>query len=78
MQPKIKIKDNQGSIVYSAQRYVATWMGGGLEREWIPVHVWLSHSGFQVALVIKNSPANAGDIRDTGSIPGSGRFPVGR
>ena len=24
----------------------------------------------QVALVIKNSPANAGDIRDTGSIPG--------
>jgi len=26
-----------------------------------------------VALVIKNLPANAGDIRDTGSIPGSGR-----
>ena len=24
----------------------------------------------QVALVIKNSPANAGDIRDGGSIPG--------
>ena len=29
----------------------------------------------QVALVVKNSPANAGDIRGTGSIPGSGRFP---
>ena len=27
---------------------------------------------FQVALVVKNRPANAGDIRDTGSIPGSG------
>ena len=27
----------------------------------------------QVALVVKNSPANAGDIWDTGSIPESGR-----
>ena len=27
----------------------------------------------QVILVVKNSPANAGDIRDAGSIPGSGR-----
>ena len=26
-------------------------------------------------LVVKNSPANAGDIRDTGLIPGLGRFP---
>ena len=32
---------------------------------------------FQVALVAKNLPANAGDIRDTGSIPGSGRSPEG-
>ena len=29
----------------------------------------------QVALVVKNLPANAGDIRDEGSIPGSGRAP---
>ena len=29
----------------------------------------------QVVLVVKNLPANAGDIRDTGSIPGSGRPP---
>ena len=28
-------------------------------------------------LVVKISPANAGDIRDTGSIPGSGRSPGG-
>ena len=27
----------------------------------------------QVALVVKNPPANAGDIRDSGSISGSGR-----
>ena len=31
----------------------------------------------QVVLIVKNPPANAGDVRDTGSIPGSGRFPVG-
>ena len=31
----------------------------------------------QVALVVKNPPANAGDVRDPGSIPGSGRFPRG-
>ena len=31
----------------------------------------------QVALVVKNLPANAGDIRDTGSIPGLGRSPGG-
>ena len=29
----------------------------------------------QVALAIKNPPANAGDGRDAGSIPGSGRSP---
>ena len=29
----------------------------------------------QVVLVIKNPPANAGDIRDLGSISGSGRSP---
>ena len=27
----------------------------------------------QVVLVVKNLPADAGDIRDMGSIPGSGR-----
>ena len=34
-----------------------------------PDLVWAS----QVALVVKNPPANAGDARDLGSIPGSGR-----
>ena len=28
-----------------------------------------------VALVVKNPPANAGDMRDTGSIPGAGSSP---
>ena len=31
----------------------------------------------QVVLVIKNLPANAGDIRDVGLIPRSGRYPGG-
>ena len=31
-----------------------------------------------MALVIKNPPATAGDIRDSSLIPGSGRFPGGR
>ena len=30
---------------------------------------------FQVVLVVKNPPANAGDIRDTDLIPGWGRSP---
>ena len=30
-----------------------------------------------VALVVKNLPANAGDIRDMSLIPGLGRFPGG-
>ena len=28
-----------------------------------------------MALVVKNTPANAGDVRDGGLIPGLGRFP---
>ena len=28
-----------------------------------------------MAVVVKNPPANLGDIRDTGSIPGLGRSP---
>ena len=33
--------------------------------------------GFPGDMVVKNPPANAGDIRDAGSIPGSGRCPGG-
>ena len=37
------------------------------------IFIWAS----QVALVVKNPPVNAGDVRDVGSIPGSGRSPGG-
>ena len=51
--------------------------GGGINGE-IGVDIytilcikWAS----QVALVVKNPPANAGDVRDVGSIPGLGGVP---
>jgi len=36
-------------------------------------HIWAS----QVVLMVKNPPANARDIRDSGSIPELGRSPGG-
>ena len=35
----------------------------------------MSPGASRVVLVVKNHPANAGDIRDVGPIPGLGRFP---
>ena len=41
-------------------------------------HNWTTNTRIsQVALVVKNLPASAGDIRDTGSIPELGRSPEG-
>ena len=34
-----------------------------------------THTHTPTVLVVKNLPASAGDIRDTGSIPGLGRSP---
>ena len=39
--------------------------------------LYLDMQASQVVLVVKNPPANAGDVRDVGSIPGSGRSPRG-
>ena len=50
-----------------------------LSALWHPDVVFGGQSGesqtSQVALVVKNSPASAGDVRDVGSIPGLGRAP---
>ena len=35
------------------------------------------NAAHKVSLVVKNLSASAGDVRDIGSIPGSGRFPGG-
>ena len=43
---------------------------------WIEVGS-ISNGASQLALVVKNPPANAGGIRDTGLIPGLGRSPGG-
>ena len=43
-------------------------------RTWFIVMHWAS----PVALVVKNLPANAGDVRGVDLIPGSGRSPGGR
>ena len=34
----------------------------------------VTHWASQMVLIVKNSAASAGDIRDAGLIPGSGRF----
>jgi len=36
--------------------------------------IWIDNGAFQVVLAVKNPP-NAGDARDSGSVPGSGRSP---
>ena len=38
-------------------------------------HIYIYMMGFPGGSVLKNSPANAGDTGDTGSIPGLGRSP---
>ena len=54
---------------------------GSLDRRWGLALGVQSLGGYnskgtsQVALVVKNLPANAGDIRDMGLIPGLGKSP---
>ena len=53
---------------------------GSTCREWMNNGMFYEHLSCissQVALVVKNPPANAGDIRDAGSILGWGRSPAG-
>ena len=45
-----------------------------LYNKWV---LYNKYSASQVALVVKNLSANAGNVRDSGSIPGSGRSPGG-
>ena len=58
------------SMGFSRQEY---WSGVPLPSP--NLHVMLTL--FKVALVVKNLPAHAGDKRDLGLIPGSGRSPGG-
>ena len=47
--------------------------GKHVEESYIYVYIYIG--AFQAALAVKNPPANAGDIRYSGSISGLGRFP---
>ena len=40
-------------------------------------HVYMKYWTSQVVLVVKNLPTNAGNVRDSDSIPGLGRSPGG-
>ena len=53
------------SLIPGLGRSAAEGIGYPLQYSWSSL----------VALVVKNLPANAGDVRDTGSIPVSGRSP---
>ena len=64
----IELTDNK-VLIYSSGNYIQYPV---INHTYICTHTHV-YGASQVALVVKNSPANAGDIRDTGFIPGLGR-----
>ena len=57
------------------QRMSSIGLSGRGNSEMDLDHTLFRRRAFQVELVVKNLPANAGDARDVGSIPGSERSP---
>jgi len=61
-------------------RFLGPFQCGGIVRG-VPLrifdHQWLHWGASQVALVVKNLPANEGEVKDPGFIPGLGRSPGG-
>ena len=59
-------------VGFSNSYEVIVWANRGwlLQGSWAVISL--------MVLVIKNSPANAGDVREADLIPGSGRFPWSR
>ena len=55
--------------------YLFLLMPMWLARSYISYQEVATFCASQVALVVENLPASAGDARDMGSIPGSGRSP---
>ena len=69
-----------GSNFDSAIFYVYVALGKSINLSGLSLlicKVGLWGYALHVALVVKNPLANAGDVRDMGSIPGSGRSPGG-
>ena len=66
---------NSGSWQWTGRTGVVQSMGSQRAgHDWATELNW-ADGGIQVALVVKNLPANAGNVKDSGSIPGSGRSP---
>ena len=61
------ILDDRGKNCYSPQGAKTTYLQNRIKSN------RYCFRASQVALVVKNSPANPGDLRDTGWIPGSER-----
>ena len=56
------------------KKRTSTREGWGVEKDW-QFEISRCKLASQVVLAVKNLPANAGDVRDSGLIPGSGRSP---
>ena len=61
------------AVTYSRMNSSSCSFGLCMNWSLLCIDLWAS----QVVLVLNNSPANAGDLRDVGLIPGSGRCPGG-
>ena len=67
-------KEGQQSLLFQGQPALSEVIG---IQEFSDIGRWYYYMGFQVVLVVKNPPANPGDLRDSGSILGLGRPPGG-
>ena len=63
-------------ILLSVPHQILTMVTGYRNRHVLWIGVFTDRAS-QVAPVVKSSLANAGGVRDGGSIPGSGRYPGG-
>ena len=73
--PQIYAKKKKKAIMRFCRQ---CWQAKRDSTGWYLVEDREAHTLHQVALVVKNPPANAGDIRDRGWIPGLGRSPGGK
>ena len=68
-----------GSSIHGIfQARTLEWVGISISRQTCTYYLFFGRflaGASQVALVVKNPPANAGDLRDVGLIPRSGRSP---
>ena len=71
MEKDSEVQEFRNQAITINWKTAAKFVVYGLDEDM--VYAWSS----QAVLVVKNPPADAGDIRDMGSSPGSGRSPGG-